>query len=69
MDITVTRYQVIEMTILVSLIMSCVLLCYVSYGAMFPVSIMTRSIFQTEPEKSFDIMYQLLIYLSEVLRM
>ena len=69
MDITVIRYQVIEMTILVSLKRSRVPLRYVSYGAIFPVSVMTRSIFQTEPEKSFDVMYQCLIYFSEDLRM
>jgi hypothetical protein len=69
MDSTVTRYQVIEMTILVSSDASCVPMCYVSYGALFPVSGMTRNIFQTEPGKSFDVMYQLLIYFSEVLRM
>ena len=57
-DITVIRYQAIEITILVFFKMSFAPLCYVSYGAIFPVSVMTRSMFQTESEKSFDVLYQ-----------
>jgi hypothetical protein len=55
MGSTVAHSQVIEMTRLVSLKKSCVPLGYVSYGALFPISNMTRNIFQPEPEKSFDV--------------